>query len=389
MLKLLHCADLHLDIPFDARDAAASALRRQQLRETLSRVVDVALEREVDLLLIAGDLFERSYLSHDTSVFLLEQLDRLAGHCRVVITPGNHDFYHAQSPYATLTFPKHVHIFHSEQLSCLLLPELRCRVFGYAFCAIDHPRAPLADFVLPEAQDCDFSLLCAHTEFGNPLSQKAPILSRELEQSGFDYAALGHIHRCSGMQYVGSTHYAYCGSTDGLDFGNCGKKTMFYVELEKNEDKTDFRFEAIPTSPRHYEILPVRVDGVRETADLLAPIHAAIQKKHYNENTALRIILEGEVSVQFVFSQAAILSELPPLLYAEVQNNTRPALDRRVLEQDIGIRGALYRALLPQLQSEDSAIRAQAARALQYGLCALSGEEFPKDTTYTEQGGTQ
>jgi hypothetical protein len=59
------------------------------------------------------------------------------------------------------------------------------------------------------------------------------------------------------------------------------------------------------------------------------------------------------------------------------------------LEQDIGIRGALYRALLPQLQSEDSAIRAQAARALQYGLCALSGEEFPKDTTYTEQGGTQ
>ncbi len=390
MLKLLHCADLHLDVPFAARDAAASAARRQQLRDTLTRIVDVALEREVDLLLIAGDLFERNFISNKTAVHLLEQFERLRGHCQVVITPGNHDPYQRESPYAKLSFPENVRIFKGAALSSIGFPELRTRVFGYAFCDINHPEAPLADFTLSKTPDYDFSILCAHTDFGDPLTPKAPITAKDLEQSGFDYAALGHIHRASEMQCVGKTHYAFCGSPDGLDFGQCGKKTMYYVELERIDDRTEFRFTAIPTSPRHYEILTVKVNGAKTSADTIAPIKRALSLHGYDENTAVRILLEGEVSAEFSYSESAILSALPPLLYAELQNNTRPFFDHQTLAQDIGIRGAFYRALLPQLQSDDSAIRAQATRALQYGLCALSGEDFPIEATAeSAQGGAQ
>ena len=59
-----------------------------------------------------------------------------------------------------------------------------------------------------------------------------------------------------------------------------------------------------------------------------------------------------------------------------MENHTLPLLDYGELENDISIRGAVFRELLPGLESDDEAERKTAALALKYALAALSGNEI-------------
>ncbi len=376
MVKVLHCADFHLDTPFAANEEAKARARRQGLRDTFVCACDTALSKNADLLLIAGDLFDRNFITDDTAKLIVAQFSRLKGKCRVIITPGNHDPYQEGSPYQKLNFPDNVFVFTETTLSYLEFSDLNCRVYGYAF--HDHNLAafPLADFT-PDPDWKGLSILCAHTEYDLSASQKAPIMARDLEKSGFDYAAFGHIHKYTGMQKIGRTHYCYCGSADGLDFGECGKKNFLFVTLQNATQQDSFSYEEIPSSPRHYEVMPLDLSGAHHNLDAIAPLQEAIQAAGYDENTALRVILRGNVSPDFYFSERALLPYFENLLHLEIKNETNPFYDCTELEADIGIRGALYRQLKDKLHSDDPADRALAQSALQFGLCALAGNELP------------
>ncbi len=376
MVKILHCADFHLDTPFHAKDSAKGVRRRQDLRDVFVLACDTALQEKADFLLIAGDLFDRNFITDETAKLLVAQFARLNGKCRVIISAGNHDPYQPDSPYQKLDFSENVYLFQKETLSYFDFPDKHCRIYGYAFCDRFLPQAPIASFS-PDPDYDGITVLCAHTEFDNPTSRTAPILKSELEKAAFDYAALGHIHKYAGMQSVGKTHYCYCGSADGLDFGECGKKSFLYVELAQQAHKVHFSYEEIPSSPRHYEILPIDITGANHNLDAIEPIKRAIAENGFGENTALRVLLRGNVAPDFYFSEAVLLPYIEGLLHLEIKNETNPFFDCRELEADIGIRGALYRQLRDKLQSEEPDDRAMAQRALQYGLCALSGNEFP------------
>ena len=129
-MKILHCADLHLDSPFSGLDVSTGESRREEQRELFRSLMCLARNRRVDLLLIAGDLFDSGYTSTKTVQFVSDMLSKLE--CPVVISPGNHDPYIKGGLYAT-EFPKNVCIFDSETLSSFDFPELGVTVYGYAF----------------------------------------------------------------------------------------------------------------------------------------------------------------------------------------------------------------------------------------------------------------
>ncbi len=379
MIKLLHCADFHLDTPFTAKDSRSAQARRQMLRNTFIRCIDIALERKVDFLLIAGDLFDRNFITDETAKLILSQFARLEGITKIILTPGNHDPYQPDSIYQKTEFPSNVSLFTSDKLTHFDFPECNTRIYGYAFLDRNLATFPLAHFTPDESDATRIDLLCAHTEYDSPASKKAPITAHDLENSHFDYAAFGHIHKYSGMHEIGQTHYCYCGSADGLDFGECGPKYFIYAELSKAGGKTRFLYEAISSSPRHYEILPIDISGAQHNLDAVEAIRAGLLQNGYDENTAVRILLRGNVGEKFYFSEAELLPYFEQLLHLEIRNETNPFFDCKELEADIGIRGALYRQLKEKLNSEDPEDRAIAQSALQYGLCALSGNEFPMD----------
>ncbi|MBQ8287456.1 MAG: metallophosphoesterase [Clostridia bacterium] len=91
MLKVIHTADIHLDSPFSLGNAETSALRREELREMFRRLCRYIGEQKADLVLIAGDLFDRKFVTKNTVDLVVRELAALPD-VRFVITPGNHDY---------------------------------------------------------------------------------------------------------------------------------------------------------------------------------------------------------------------------------------------------------------------------------------------------------
>ena len=132
-VKIVHAADFHLDSAFGALSTEQARQRRRESRELLTRLCNYVNQNGVDLVLLAGDLFDSDTTYRETLEALSEALGAMQA--RVFIAPGNHDPYSAKSPYATLSWPENVHVFTSKTVERVELPELQCAVYGAAFTA--------------------------------------------------------------------------------------------------------------------------------------------------------------------------------------------------------------------------------------------------------------
>ena len=133
-MKFLHIADVHLDSPFNNVDPEKTALLRRSLRESLYRAFIYARANNIPLVLIAGDLFDDQYTSHETAADLVRHFDEFSD-LIFVISPGNHDPYDNFSLYKRITFPANVHIFTKNVLEkfCFCINNEKVDVYGYAF----------------------------------------------------------------------------------------------------------------------------------------------------------------------------------------------------------------------------------------------------------------
>jgi DNA repair exonuclease SbcCD nuclease subunit len=209
-LRVLHTADIHLDSD-GYGDTAAQAAHRARGRRLWSRIVDRALADQVDLLLIAGDLFDHNRVADETVAFVRGELARLRQ--PVVILPGNHDALSTDSVYDRHDFTagaRHVHVLRRLDGEILDLPDLDARVWGRAMEQHVPEFRPLAH--IPSRDDRRWCLAMAHGFF-YPERQRpersSPIFADEVRDTGWDYVALGHHHlRADVSQGRVVAHYA-------------------------------------------------------------------------------------------------------------------------------------------------------------------------------------
>jgi len=97
MLKILHVADLHLDTVFSLEDVQTAELRRNELRAAFVNLMMFARSKEVDVLLISGDLFDRVRPSKETEEVVLREFSANS-RMQIFLSPGNHDPYTPESP---------------------------------------------------------------------------------------------------------------------------------------------------------------------------------------------------------------------------------------------------------------------------------------------------
>ena len=180
MVRIIHAADFHLDSAFSGLPPEKARQRRRESREILDRLTALARERQVDMVLLSGDLFDGERVYPETLERLRETLAALA--CPVFIAPGNHDPFTPRSPYARQTWPENVHIFRGGALEAVELPELGCVVHGAAFTAPERTDQVLAGFTAPA--DGLVHILCLHGEVNAPASQYGPITREQIAASG-------------------------------------------------------------------------------------------------------------------------------------------------------------------------------------------------------------
>ena len=372
MIKILHCADLHLDSPLSALDISRAETRRTELRAAFTSLTLSAKMNKVDFLLISGDLFDGAYVSRETVALLCREFAAIPD-CRVIIAPGNHDPYTAASYYRRAEFPENVYIFDSPEVSCFDFPDKNTTVYGWAFTSERLEKCPLDGFALKDPSR--INLLVAHGELDASESQYCPIPRALLTECGFDYAALGHVHTHNGVEKVGGGYVAYSGCLEGRGFDECGIKGAVLVAIEK-EASLQLAAKFVRFCKRCYAIEECDVSGAETNADLLDKLRGLVAEKHYGEDTVLRVRLTGSVAGDLKPSPSFLAEQFGLMFMIEIIDETLPLADSGKLRDDPTLRGAYYRSLEGMIGSDDAEEREIAAMALRYGLAALSGGEI-------------
>ena len=362
MIKVLHCADLHLDSPFSSLSQKKSEERREEQRELLRNLVCYIRNSHIDLVLISGDLFDSGF----TSPKMLKYAEDLFANldCPVVIAPGNHDPYIEGGIYSS-AFSKNVHIYKSKDISSFDFESLGVTVYGYAFTSSSYEEHPLEQKVNVNADRVN--ILCAHADTAQALSKYAPITPRQLDDCPFDYVALGHIHNAPQIENRNGTIVAYPGCAEGRSFDELDFGGAILLEI----DNKSIKHERVVLAKRRYMSETVDITGIDNDDAVIEKISGIVSVKGFGEETSLRVVLNGAVSSEYTPNEKRITESLDKLYSAEIVDDTLPILDEKMLETDVSVRGEFYRTLLKTIKEGSDDERKTAVTALRLGLSAL------------------
>lgn len=358
MLRILHAADLHLGAPCQGLRPEQAHQRRNELLSVPERLRLLAANRQVDLVLLPGDLFDRPAGLADEAAILARALGRMK--VPVFISPGNHDYYTAASPYAAVNWPQNVHLFTESRPETVNLPKLGCKVTGAAFTAPHQEISLLSRYAHEE--DGLLSLLCIHGEVGE-VGRYNAISPDWLPTSGFRYAALGHNHTYGGMKEFGSTAVAWPGCPEAHGFDECGEKGVLYVELDEDHASAEF----IPLCQRTYHDITLDVsefdtpeDGVRS---ILPPKPS---------NDIIRLTLTGTAPEGCDLTESLRLLEQQ---YYSAQLSDYTAIRRDIWSrlQEDSLTGEFLRQAQRKLAAASPEDKPMVEQAVRFGLAALEG----------------
>ena len=360
-MRILHAADLHLDSAFAGLAEEKAALLRQESRDILRRMVDWANDHAVDVMLLSGDLFDSDRMYSQTARTLAPALARFRG--RIFLSPGNHDFYAPGSGYDAVDWPENVHIFTSRRPQTVLLRSLNASVTGAAFTSAEEWEP--FDGASVSGGDAPIRLGVLHGEVTRGESKYRAIPPAEIEKTNLTYLALGHVHRCAGVQRAGNTAYAYPGCLPGRGFDETGDKGFLYGEITPEKVELEF----IPFAPRRYQSVTADITD-RDPADA---VRQALDPDCGQD--ICRVLLTG--SRRENFSLSALTSELSGLCAElELTDETYPEEDVWARCGEDSLRGLFLQNLRARYDGADEDEKRQLLQAARFGLAALDNRDL-------------
>jgi exonuclease SbcD len=305
-VRFVQFSDVHLDTSLrESRLALPGEKRRQRQREIRAIVAEacsLARERDCELILIPGDLFDDESANYDTTHFLIDAFGSVAP-LPIFITPGNHDPYLPQSPYSSdflaekgiPPWPENVHIFSTDAFESERLPNREDIVVSGASNIgqrMGSKRILAQRIPLPSAR---FNIAIFHgsREPFPPGKEAAtmPFSDEELLSQGFDYAAIGHYHSYSEIRDgEGRIRGAYSGTPASQRLNEAGEKFILVGEI--SEDRI-VKLERIKLDRRTLNVLEVNCSGCKHSDAVVRKIEQEARKVSRNKEDILFIRLVG------------------------------------------------------------------------------------------------
>ena len=347
-MKLLHMADVHLGMEPDKGKPWGEG-RGRQLWEAFAQAIDAAEEQQVDLVLIAGDLFHRQPLKRELAEVngILSRLTR----ARVVLMAGNHDYLSRNSFYRNYPWNENIRFFSSEQPEALCFPELAATVYG---CSFEHREIREERYrgIVRKPQG-RYHILLAH---GGD-EKHVPLKLKELEAMDFDYIALGHIHQPGQLR---ENRIVMAGNLQPMEHGDIGPRGYWIAELGPRGTHASF----YPIRGCEYREVRIPVEACTANASLLRLAEERLSQLAPYQLAVL--VLCGDCAPEFT-PDAEALSKLPRV--AAVDDRSRPGYDFVKLQQEY--RGQIVDRYIKELLAmpQDEVTR----RALYLGVDALMG----------------
>lgn len=354
-MKIIHCADLHLDSKLESNlPKMKSDERRAELTLAFRRMTDFAVSNGVSAVIIAGDLFDSDCIRETTKEFVLGEIKRLPD-ITFLYLPGNHD--------------------RGSQLADE--PDLpsNFKIFGKTWTSFEFQNVVITGVELTDDNcrniydslrlDIDrFNIVTLHGQLGTEC--RADAVNRNLlSKKPIDYLALGHYHSFE-LGKMEKTTWCYCGCLEGRGFDEAGDKGFVLLDVAADNS---FTYEFVKNSRRDIIRVECDVSGLEDTFDILKRIEESV--KEISHDSMVKVTLKGDVTTNALKDTELFKKHLEDRFwFSKFSDETRLKLSADDYVNDISLKGEFIRRVMASDLPE--ALR---DRVIQCGLAALSGRE--------------
>ena len=326
-MNFVHIADVHFDTPFKTISdrAELGKTRRLEQRTAFKNVIDFIKENKVEYLFISGDLYEQEYIRKST-INYINDLFKQIPETKIYIAPGNHDPYIKESYYNTYEWEKNVKIFTSNVEK---VENEDVNIYGYGFNNYEMNLNQLKEINIDEKNKINILITHGMVINGNELNGiYNPISKNELKNKGFDYIALGHIHKRDEF---------YPGSLISMGFDELGEHGFIYGEIINKKINTKF----IRADNREFKEIDFDISNIYSEEELIEKLNLI-----NTENNLFKINLIGErnfiINLNIKLIQKNII---------KIKNNTKLKIE--IKENNNTLKGIIIKQLNEKIKNNE------------------------------------
>ena len=362
-MKIIHCADLHLDSRMTSNLSKEQAKeRKMEMLRTFVRMVDYAQKNQVRAIIIAGDMFDTRNVSA-TARNLVKDTINAHPDIDFLYLKGNHDCDNFLVKLDEI--PDNLKLFEDRWTSY----EYGNIVISGVELGADNRHLVYNTLVLDQDR---YNIVVLHgqtSDYG--AKDKAEIIDlNSLKNKNIDYLALGHVHDYKNDRLDNRGVYCYSGCLEGRGFDECGPKG--FVMLDINESRLTASFSFVPFAYRNLYIVDVDVTGVMTTSQAAEKIEKTLAEASIASSSMVKLVLTGEVDVDCEINTDFLQDMFEEYFYYEkVQDQSKIYVDYRDYEKDASLKGEFIRMVMNSDMSES-----RKSEVIRCGIAALSGEEI-------------
>lgn len=337
-MKFVHIADIHFDMPFtvlNKNDLAEN--RRLDQRKVFKKVIDYIKENNIEMLFITGDLYENEYVRKSTIEYINDCFKQIPN-TKIFITPGNHDPYLNNSYYNQYSWNENVKIF--TQMEKVQINK-NIDLYGYGFTSFYSKVTNL-----PQSLDTSkVNILLMHADLNGATKENVEynsILESTLMLSGFDYIALGHIHKNNVYE---NKKIVYPGSLISGGFDELGKHGMVVGEINEIDRKITREF--IPLDNKEFKEIEINISNINSIESLIETINEI----NLEEDKYYKIILTGQKQVEI--NTLDLLKNIDNKNIIKIKDKTSIEYDLEKIAKEQSLKGIFVKRLLEQMNEEN------------------------------------
>ena len=360
-MRIIHCADLHLDSKMESNlDKEQALLRRSELIETYERMVEYAVDNQVRAILIAGDLFDKTHIRKEVKRRVVEQ----------IVNHPEIDFYYLKGNHDRCDFmeegidiiPSNFHMFNQDgwtsyQCEDVVITGMELNSGNAATVAqrlvLD---SAATNIVMLHGQQSDYDGKDG-AEIVNTVALKGKFI---------DYLALGHVHKYIYEQLDERGVYCYPGCLEGRGFDETGDKG--FVVLDVNEGRIESEF--IPFAKRRLHEIHVEVTADMDLQATVAKAKEGLDDVDPQDLVKFVITGERELDDELDIIRFVRLFE-NKFFFVKCYDRTKTLVDYDSFQYDKSLKGEFVRLVQAQDMDED-----EKAKIIELGIKAIMGEDI-------------
>lgn len=368
-MKIIHCADLHLDSKLTANLSKEKAKeRRAELLQTFIDMVEYADKNNVTAIIIAGDLFDVRNIS-------VTARKTVAG---AIINHSHIDFYYLRGNHDADGFlgmleeiPKNLKLFGDSLISYTLSEGTYSNVVITGAELSEKNTNTIYSSLILENDKINIVVLHGQEAVYKAKDKAEVINISALKNKGIDYLALGHIHSHKEDRLDNRGIYCYSGCLEGRGFDECGQCGFMFLDIDCENKNISHSF--IPFARRTLYTINTDVSGCLTSMDILRRVRDRLDEGAYSAESLVKVVLCGSVDVECEKNTEFIRKQLENRFYfVKVYDETCLAVDYNAFALDASLKGEFIRTVM----SEENMDEERKAEVIRYGIQALAGEEI-------------